>query len=146
MKIIHILAVAILFLGSLTGLSVARETKDHAQAENQEGIARAGVWLGLIDARKYDEAWQTSAKVFQSAIPHEQWAKTAASVRTPLGSLIQRNLFHDQFTKSMPGMADGQYLILQFLAEFKNKKSAVETLTLVMEPDGIWRVAGYFIK
>jgi hypothetical protein len=35
---------------------------------------------------------------------------------------------------------------MQFNASFANKKSATETVTFMLEKDGQWRAAGYFIK
>jgi len=46
----------------------------------------------------------------------------------------------------MPGAPDGQYVLMQFETSFTNKKSAVETITFMLEKDGQWRAAGYFIK
>ena len=41
---------------------------------------------------------------------------------------------------------DGQYVIIQFKASFENKKSAVETITPMLDQDGTWRVSGYYMK
>jgi hypothetical protein len=35
---------------------------------------------------------------------------------------------------------------MQFQASFANKKSAVETVTFMLEKDGQWRAAEYFIN
>ena len=53
---------------------------------------------------------------------------------------------HAQFTKTMPGAPDGEYVILQFDTSFADKKAAIETVTPMKDKDGKWRVAGYFIK
>jgi len=47
---------------------------------------------------------------------------------------------------SVPGGPDGQYVIIEFAASFENKKTAIETVTPMLEKDGVWRVAGYYIK
>jgi hypothetical protein len=36
--------------------------------------------------------------------------------------------------------------VIQFDTSFKNKKSAIETVTAMLDKDGKWRVSGYFIK
>ena len=46
----------------------------------------------------------------------------------------------------LPGAPDGQYVAIQFTTPFENKRVAVETITPMLEDDGDWRVAGYFIK
>jgi hypothetical protein len=35
---------------------------------------------------------------------------------------------------------------MEFAASYTNKNSAIETLSACLEPDGAWRVAGYFIR
>jgi hypothetical protein len=37
-------------------------------------------------------------------------------------------------------------MILQYKAEFPGKGTFVETITPMLDTDGTWRVAGYFIK
>jgi ribosomal protein S17E len=37
-------------------------------------------------------------------------------------------------------------VLIEFQASFENKKSAIETVTSMLEKDGTWRIAGYFIK
>ena len=41
---------------------------------------------------------------------------------------------------------DGQYVVMQYKTSFANKKSAIETVTAMLEKDKKWRVSGYFIK
>jgi len=36
--------------------------------------------------------------------------------------------------------------VIQYESVFANKKSAVETVTPMLEPDGTWHVSGYYIK
>jgi hypothetical protein len=33
-----------------------------------------------------------------------------------------------------------------FRSSFSNKQSAVETVTPMLDPDGTWRVSGYYIR
>ncbi len=47
---------------------------------------------------------------------------------------------------SLPGAPDGNYVVIQFKTTFEHKAQAVETVTPMLENDGVWRVTGYFIK
>ena len=114
--------------------------------EKEAGIDTATRWLKLTDAKDYKASWQTAAQVFKSAITADQWAITITSLRDPLGEVVSRDLFHDQFTTTLPGMPDGRYLVMRYVTRFANKAHAVESITLMAESDGTWRVAGYFIK
>jgi hypothetical protein len=50
------------------------------------------------------------------------------------------------YATELPGAPDGEYVVIQFAASFKAKKSAVETVTPMKDEDGSWRVSGYYIK
>ncbi len=47
---------------------------------------------------------------------------------------------------SLPGAPDGEYVVISYETSFTNKKSAIETVTPMLDKDGKWRVSGYFIK
>ena len=68
------------------------------------------------------------------------------TVRTPLGKVVVRKLKSKKFTETMPGAPDGEYVVIQYETTFENKKSAVETVTPMLDKDGKWRVSGYYIK
>jgi hypothetical protein len=103
-------------------------------------------WLALVDAGSYAESWKTAAGFFQAAVPQDQWGHTIAAVREPLGDLVSRQLKNAQYTKSLPDAPTGNYVVLQFDTSFANKKGAVETITPRLDPDGQWKVSGYYIK
>ena len=46
----------------------------------------------------------------------------------------------------IPNAPDGEYVVIQFDTVFENKKEAIEKITPMLDPNGKWRVAGYFIK
>jgi hypothetical protein len=63
-----------------------------------------------------------------------------------MGKLISRKVKTQVYKTSLPGAPDGEYVVIQFETSFKNKKAAVETVTPMMDEDGVWRVSGYYIK
>jgi Protein of unknown function (DUF4019) len=103
-------------------------------------------WLTLVDSGRYAESWRAASTMFRSAVTAEQWQKALRAAREPLGALVSRKLADSRFATSLPGAPDGEYYVFQYGSEFANKKSALETVTLVKEKDGTWRVAGYFIR
>lgn len=147
MKKKKLLSIALICLFTLVG-SLGFAQKDNRQAllEKEAGIDTATRWLKLTDAKDYNASWQSAAQMFKSAVTADQWATTITSARDPLGKVVSRDLFHDQLTATLPGMPDGRYLVLRYVTRFANKAHAVESITLMKESDGTWRVAGYFIK
>jgi hypothetical protein len=120
--------------------SMASEEKEMA------ALSAAQTWLALVDEGSYGESWETAALYFQNAISKEQWEQMLIAVREPLGGLVSRGAMNRAYTRSLPGAPDGEYVVFQFNASFKNKKTAVETVTPMLGSDGKWRVSGYYIK
>jgi len=108
--------------------------------------ARAEAWLKGVDDGKYPESWDEAAALFKKAVTKAQWLQAIDTVRTPLGKLLSRTLKTSKLTAAVPGAPDGSYVILEYDASFENKKAAIETVTPMVDPDGQWRVAGYFIR
>jgi len=117
-----------------------------AAKPEEEGQKSAEQWLALIDSGNYAESWNTAAGYFKAAISGQQWEQTLNAVRKPLGQIVTRKLKSATYAKSLPGAPDGEYVVLQFDTSFTNKKSAVETVTPMLDKDGLWRVSGYYIK
>ena len=104
------------------------------------------IWLKLIDNGKYKESWNEAAEYFKAAVSKKRWEQAIKSVRKPLGKNLSRKLISKKYYTSLPGAPDGKYIVIRFKSSFKNKKSAIETITPMLEKDGKWRVSGYFIK
>ena len=111
-----------------------------------KALEAANKWIALIDELKYGESWETAAVYFKNAIGKEVWEQKLAAVRKPLGKLVSRRLKSKTYTTSLPGAPDGEYVVLQFITSFENKDSGIETVTPMLDSDGIWRVSGYYIK
>ncbi|MDY6990555.1 MAG: DUF4019 domain-containing protein [Thermodesulfobacteriota bacterium] len=60
--------------------------------------------------------------------------------------VISRKVKAKAYKTSLPGAPDGEYVVIQFDTSFEYKEKAVETVTPMMDKDGLWRVSGYYIK
>ena len=103
-------------------------------------------WLALVDAEKYGQSWDEAALLLRSAVMKVEWENAAKAARAPLGALKSRTFKSANFTRSLPGAPDGEYVVIQFDTQFAHKASAIETVTPMRDKDGTWRVAGYYIK
>ncbi|MBA4371818.1 MAG: hypothetical protein C0402_03025 [Thermodesulfovibrio sp.] len=115
-------------------------------SEEKAAVKAAQDWLALIDTEKYAESWTESAALFRSAVTAAQWSGQVKGVRVPLGRVMKRTVRSKNYSKSLPGAPDGEYVVIQFETSFENKKNAVETVTPMLDKDGRWRVSGYYIK
>jgi hypothetical protein len=133
---------------SLTILSVLFSMSPIKANEVAEkaAITASTAWLSLVDGENYAESWNQAAASFKAAVTKEQWQSMVKAVRIPLGKVVARKLKSKQYTKTLPGAPDGEYVVIQYETTFENKKSAVETVTPMLDKDGKWRVSGYYIK
>lgn len=125
---------------SLSCIAIASPDKERAAA------ASAYAWLMLVDEGRYPESWEAAASYFKTAIAKKEWGKALNAARKPLGRLISRELKSTAYASSLPGAPDGEYVVIQYTTSFENKKSGIETITPMLESDGVWRVSGYFIR
>lgn len=121
--------------------AIAQDSQSTPQAE-----AAASAWLALVDAGKYSDSWEQAAGLFKSKITAPSWASAIGGVRAPLGALKSRRILSSTFTHTLPGVPDGNYVVIKYSTRFENKAVAVETVTPMQEKDGTWHVSGYFVR
>lgn len=109
-------------------------------------LTAATTWLSVVDAGKYDKSYDAAAQYLKKAIKKDRWSEMLRGVRKPFGKTVSRSETSRVEKKSLPGAPDGQYIVFQFTTVFEQKLSAVETVTVMNEKDGVWRVCGYFIR
>ena len=120
--------------------TIATEEKEAA------ALAAAKTWLGLVDAGEYGESWETSAAYFKSTVTKDYWLQALPAVRKLFGEPISRKLGSVTYTQSLPAAPEGEYVVIEIATTFENKKHAVETVILMLERGGEWRVSAYFIN
>lgn len=117
------------------------------QSKEIDATAAAQSWLLLVDDQSYTGSWERAAPYFKNAVTREQWEKSLLLVRKPLGKVLSRKLIARQYLRSLSGAPDGEYVVIQYGTRFeKGGGASVETITPLLDPDGVWRVAGYYIK
>jgi hypothetical protein len=117
-------------------------------ADSPEDAAQAAAesWLKLVDQGDYAASWDAAAALFRGAVTKEQWKGAMTGARAPLGRMVSRKVKSRQYTEHAPGAPDGKYVVIQFETVFEKKAAAVETVTPMVDPDGVWRVSGYYIR
>jgi hypothetical protein len=133
---------------TLTILSILFFVDSPSSDEVAEKAAIKGsmAWLSLVDGENYAESWNQASGLFKNAVTKEQWLNSMKTFRVPLGKVVARKLKSKQYTKTLPGIPDGEYVVIQYETIFEKKQSAIETVTPMLDKDGKWRVSGYYIK
>lgn len=106
----------------------------------------AEAWLALADKGDAQGTWDQAASAFKTGIEQKEWENTLPKARQPLGEVTSRTLLSSEVTTSLPGVADGEFVIFRFQTSFASKRRASEALLMQKEADGIWRTVGYFIQ
>ena len=118
-----------------------------ARSDTEEmAISVAQAWLTLVDSGDYSGSWKEASAYFRGGTTQEKWENTMEAFRMPLGNLISREVMQVEDLASLPGAPDGKYVLLRFMSSFEKKRSAVETVTFMLDTDGKWRAVRYFIK
>jgi len=117
-----------------------------SQDKQKAAMEAAKTWLSLVDEGLYLKSWREGATYFKNAVSQAQWTQSMVAFRKPLGKTLSRNLTSAQYTTTLPGAPDGEYVVLQYQTSFENKLSAIETVTPMLDEDGSWKVSGYYIK
>jgi hypothetical protein len=135
-----------LLLATILCLALPQTASSDPSAERQaKAVTAAMHFLGLTDQGHYGESWDEASSLFVSRISREEWQRTIAGVRPAFGRLTNRMVASSKVLSSAPGVPDGEYVLFLFSSSFEHKPSAIETVTVMFDHDGQWRVAGYFI-
>jgi hypothetical protein len=138
-------------IGACLVAAAAFSAEPPGEKPAEEGARKAAgeaakSWLGVVDVGRYAESWGRASALFRKQVSAEQWETAARSARGPLGRLVARNLKSAQYSRTLPGAPDGEYVVIQYDSSFENKKEALETVVTMKEKDEAWRVGGYFIR
>jgi hypothetical protein len=112
----------------------------------ETALAAAEAWLELVDDGEYAESWEEAAAYFRGAVQRDDWQQTMKGARSPLGEVVSRELMEAKYRSRLAGAPDGEYVVIRFKTSFSNKADALETVTPMLDPDGRWRVSGYYFK
>jgi hypothetical protein len=127
--------------GVLLAASVAARG---GEAEPAETASRT--WLAIVDSGKYGESWVAAAAFFRKSLTKPRWEAAVEKARSPLGRVVTRRLSSSHPTTQLPGAPAGEYVVLQYATDFENRQGMTETVTPMKDPDGTWRVSGYYIQ
>jgi hypothetical protein len=136
-----------LILSILSVLSIFFVSVGNAQAESvAKAHEAAKSWLVLQDDGDYARSWAQLSDHVHETISKRKWEEGAVSERARLGKVVSRRFKSAEFTHTVPGLPDGDYLVLQYESQFENKIKALETVVPFRENSDSWRVMAYFIK
>lgn len=135
--------------GGLSFHNTNNYNKEHSRPSVKQNMSghpaeiAARAWLALVDDGKYDEAYEARCDLWQSKVTAENSRKELETLRKDRGAGVSRNQTMAQKANSLPGLPDGDYIILMFQTQFA-KGSGSETM--VISNEGEWKVFTYAIS
>ena len=145
-KISAFIIVAAISVSAVSCKKAEEKPSGEHDAKIIEAAAAADKWIKLVDEEKYSESWSAASALFRTALKEKAWKELVKTVREPIGKNINRTLASKDYESELPGVPDGEYVILKYRSVFEKKKNAIEVITVMKDPDGKWKGAGYTIK
>jgi hypothetical protein len=137
----------IVLASGIAALLCAAMAWSASPAEKEKAAtAAAEKWLALEDRGRYAESWKEGSEVLQKVLTPEKWEEAQTRVRKPLGKVVSRTLSSATFRNDLPGNPHGENVVIFYDTAFEHRTGSGEKITMRLEKDGAWRVAGYFIR
>ncbi|MFO1317059.1 MAG: DUF4019 domain-containing protein [Burkholderiales bacterium] len=142
------LALAVALLGALAPAARAQTMSPDQRA----AVDAADRWLDRVDRQRYADAWSMAADAFKKDVERKQWNDGIRGLRSEYGRVVSRKAAKAAFVEGAPEAGDagrakpGAEMSILFETRFARRKEATEEMTMVLEQDGLWRVAGYYIR
>jgi hypothetical protein len=118
----------------------------HADTPEEAARTAAESWIVLWDANKYGDSYDRLAENTKRDVSRDKWLDYWKAIREPLGAVKSRQLIGAKYFKSLPNLPENEGAMLQYRTSFEKKPSVLETLGMVRQKDGTWRVANYMAQ
>jgi hypothetical protein len=139
-----------LFLLGVAAFLPALAAAQSMTPEQRSALDAAERWLAPVDAGRYADAYAMAAEEFRAGGARAQWDDGIRHIRKDYGKLASRTAekmgFAGEAPKPEAGLVPGMKVVILFASSFGARKAASEEMTMVYEKDGVWRVAGYYIR
>ncbi|ALC15868.1 hypothetical protein DSOUD_1084 [Desulfuromonas soudanensis] len=137
---------AVLLLSALLIIFLPRFSERPEKEKAQAAAAAVDAFLQRVDSDRYAESWQISASLLKGKVPEQLWVDQLGKIRAVAGPLVERTEESMTYSTSAKDSPEGEYIVVTFDTSFERKKDASEIVTVTLDTDGVWRVAGYFIR
>jgi hypothetical protein len=114
--------------------------------DEKEVITAAEEFVALIDLGLFSESWDEGDHLLQIRTSRPDWISNLTLNHSLFGWVIERRPKLTSYRGSLPGLPDGDYVIVVFESFFEKKRSAIETVIMVLDEEGEWRSTGYTLK
>jgi hypothetical protein len=132
---------------------VAAASAQSMMPAQRQALNAAERWLEPVDNGRYTDAWAMAAETFKAKVPKQTFTDGIAKIRKDYGKVVSRSGEKMAFRGEAPApdqpeakTKPGTEVSILFETRFAGNKQASEEVTMVLENDGVWRAAGYYIR
>jgi len=121
----------------------------HQQPNKKEARAASAAiadFFRLVDADHFAASWQQAAATLKEKITQSQWVEQLEKTRAVTGPLLHRRQEKLIFSKVADDSPEGKYILVIFNSDFQKRTGVKERVTVMLDSDSHWRVAGYFLQ
>jgi hypothetical protein len=136
---------AALLLAAMAGTAVAQQPPLPPAAAITAADSAATAWLAVLAAQGYVASWEMASPPFQKRIRREDWSVYADRFREQFLRAGLRRLVESYYRLAEPPQEPGEYVTLRYLTDVTPERQVSETLLLIRDPEGIFRVADYVL-
>jgi hypothetical protein len=132
-------------LAALASTAPAQQPPLSASAATTAADSAATAWLAVLAAQGYVASWEMASPPFQKRIRREDWSVNADRYREQFLRAGQRRLVESYYRLAEPPQDPGEYVTLRYLTTVTPERQVSETLLLIRDPEGAFRVADYVL-
>ncbi|RME39550.1 MAG: DUF4019 domain-containing protein [Deltaproteobacteria bacterium] len=115
-------------------------------AKTEAGRQATLHFLQMVDQDRFAESWTMSAQVLREKLPQDKWADKLRLHRAQCGKFIKRQEKKVDYATEASGEVKGEFYTFKFAADYERCPGVTETVTVMLEDDGHWRVGGFFVE
>ncbi len=136
-----------MLLAVLAGVLLAAGSPAAGGEAEKAAATASGAWLAIVDAGRYGESWDAAAATFRQALTKPQWiGRASRRCARRSASWCRAGSSAASSRRGCPGRRRASTWSSSTTADFEKAKGMTETVTPMKDPDGTWRVSGYYIK
>jgi hypothetical protein len=135
-----------IFFVSLLLILIPLFNKTPSTEVSEKSLYAAAEFLFLVDTEEYTQSWEVASDALKGILSRDAWNKEIEEIRSFIGPVVERVQHKVTYTDSAPDVPPGEYVVMTFVSRFEFKEKVVETLTLMLNDQNEWRVAGYFLR
>jgi hypothetical protein len=132
-------------LAALSSTTLAQQPPLPPAAAITAADSAATAWLAVLAAQGYVASWEMASPPFQKRIRREDWATNADRFREQFLRAGLRRLIESHYRLAVPPQDPGEYVTLRYLTVVTPERQVSETLLLIRDLEGTFRVADYVL-